>query len=43
MVLLKKSITAIENLEFEIYFSFSQFKHIEFFTSYGDSFLNTKL
>ena len=40
----KQSITAIENLRYEIYFRFSSNSNIQnFFTSYRDRLLNTKL
>ena len=42
-VFIKQSITVIENLKFEIYFVLVEFKHTEFFTSYGYCLLNTKV
>ena len=33
----------MKNLKFEYIFVLVVFKHTEFFTSYGDSLLNTKL
>ena len=36
-------MTATENLRFEIHFVLVEFKHTDFFTSYGHCLLNTKL
>ena len=38
-----RNITQAENLRFEIHFVLVEFKHTDFFTSYGHCLLNTKL
>ena len=42
-VFIKQTITAIENLRFQIYFRFSRIQTYRIFTSYGGYLLNTKL